>query len=87
MKIDKGADGYEDVWLDQDGICRLFERDQSVVSRHILKIYKDGEAGEGTFRDTTKVGATVKNAGRAYRVREYNLDVILSVGYKVNGKR
>ena len=51
MKIDKGADGYEDVWLDQDGICRLFERDQSVVSRHILKIYKDGEAGEGTFRD------------------------------------
>jgi hypothetical protein len=54
VKIDAGADGREDVWLDQEGICRLFERDQSVVSRHIAKLYKDGEAGRDTYRETSR---------------------------------
>jgi hypothetical protein len=67
-------------------IADLFGIDKSGISRHIKNIYKDGELDE---KSTVEKIATVQNEGNRVIKREiesYNLDVILSVGYKVNSK-
>ena len=67
-------------------IADLFGIDKSGISRHIKNIYKDGELDE---KSTVAKIATVQNEGNRIVKREiesYNLDVILSVGYKVNSK-
>jgi|LGOV01.1.fsa_nt_gb death-on-curing family protein len=74
----------ETVWLTQAQICELFERDQSVISRHVNNIFKEGELD--------KISVYAKNAytasdGKTYDVIYYNLDVIISVGYRVKSKR
>ena len=68
-------------------MCELFQRDKSVVSRHINNIFKEGELK----RDSTVAkNATVQNEGNRNVRREveyYNLDVIISVGYRVKSHR
>ena len=74
----------ETVWLSLDEMSALFERDRSVIGKHIRKIYQEKELDENRTR--------AKNArhledGRIFQVDVYNLDVIIAVGYRVNSKR
>ena len=72
------------VWLTLDEIGVLFQRDRSVIGKHIKKIYSDGELDKNR---TWAKNARVLPDGRNYTFDVYNLDIILSVGYKVNSKR
>jgi len=77
----------ESIWVTQKQLCELFERDKSVISRHIRNIFKSGELDKNA---TVAKFATVQKEGDREVVREieyYNLDVIISVGYRVNSKR
>ena len=74
----------ETVWLSLDEISLLFDRNRTVIGRHIKKIYLDSELEKNR---TCAKNARVLQDGRIYQVDVYNLDVILSVGYKVNSKR
>ena len=77
----------ETVWLTLNQMAELFGRDKSVISRHLRNIYKTGELE----RDATVAkNATVQIEGRRRVTRYiewYNLDAIISVGYRVNSKR
>ena len=70
----------ETVWLTQEQMVCLFGRDQSVIARHINNIFKEGEL----VRDSVyaKFAYTAKD-GKIYQVAYYNLDVVISVGYRV----
>jgi len=77
----------ETIWITQKQMGKLFGRDKSVISRHINNIFKSGELD----KDSTVANfATVQKEGEREVIREieyYNLDVIISVGYRVNSKR
>ena len=79
---------YKDtIWLNQKQLCELFERDKSVISRHIRNIFKEGELNK---KSTVAKNATVQKEGARNVTREvdyYNLDMIISLGYRVNSKR
>ena len=73
----------ETIWASLDQIASLFERDKSAISRHLSKIFSDGEL----HRDwVVAKNATTANDGKTYQIEYYNLDAILSVGYRVNSK-
>lgn len=76
------------VWLSLNQLSELFERDKSVISRHIKNIFSENEL---TFNSTVAKNATVpQNEGGRIVERKtdlYNLDVIISVGYRVKSKR
>jgi prophage maintenance system killer protein len=77
----------ESFWLSLNQISALFDRDKSVISRHLHNIYKEGELDQIA---TVAKNATVQiESGREVKrqVEYYNLDAILSVGYRVNSKR
>ncbi len=77
----------ETVWLSQNQLCELFGRDKSVISRHIRNIFSDGELEKSS---TVAKNATVQfEAGREVRrdVEYYNLDIIISVGYRVKSQK
>ena len=76
----------ETVWLSLNEMCTLFGRDKSVISRHIKNIFKEEELDEN---QTVAKNATVQNEGEKQVTRVidyYNLDVIISVGYRVKSK-
>lgn len=77
----------ETVWLSLDQMSSLFQRDKSTISRHIKKIFDEGEL----VREATVANfATVQNEGNRQverNIEYYNLDVIISVGYRVKSKR
>jgi hypothetical protein len=73
----------ETVWLSLNQISELFERDKSVISRHISNIFKDGELVK---KLVVAKNATTALDGKIYQVDYYNLDVIISVGYRVKSK-
>ena len=71
-------------WLNLNQISSLFDRDKSVISRHLSTIFASGEL----IRDSVVAkNATTAKDGKSYSVEFYNLDAILSVGYRVNSKR
>lgn len=73
----------ETVWLTLDQMTKLFGRDKSVISRHIKNIFEDNELK----RDSVVAKfATTASDGKTYHVDYYNLDVIISVGYRVKSK-
>ena len=77
----------ETIWLNQKQLCELFGRDKSVISRHIRNIFKEGELDPEA---TVAKNATVQIEGKREVIREieyYNLDMIISVGYRVNSKQ
>ena len=77
--------GEETVWLTQQQMATLFQRDQSVIARHIRNIYKEEELDEeGTYAKFAYMG---HDGLQLYEVTHYNLDVIISVGYRVKSKR
>ncbi len=77
----------ETVWLSLNQIADLFGRDKSVISRHINNVFKEEELDKNA---TVAKNATVQTEGNRNITREieyYNLDVIISVGYRVNSKK
>jgi hypothetical protein len=77
----------ETVWLSLNHITELFDRDKSVISRHIKNIYKEGEL---IYETTVAKNATVQlENGREVerQIDYYNLDVIISVGYRIKSQR
>ncbi len=74
----------ETVWLTLNQMSELFNRDKSVISRHVKKIFEDQELDE--FSVVAK-NATTALDGKVYQTEWYNLDVIISVGYRVKSKR
>ena len=82
-KIDTTFDG-DTVWLSIDQMAELFQRDKSTISRHIKNIFAEGELE----RDSVVAKfATTAADGKTYQVEFYNLDVIISVAYRVKSKR
>ena len=75
----------ETVWLSKEQMAVLFERDRTVISRHIKKIYEEGEL----IQDITcaKFAHMGSDEDQTYITELYNLDVIISVGYRVKSKR
>lgn len=83
VKIDTTFDS-ETVWLSIDQMAILFQRDKSTISRHIKNVFDEGEL----IRDSVVAKfATTASDGKTYQVEYYNLDVIISVGYRVKSKR
>ena len=70
----------ETVWLSLDQLSQLFQRDKSTISRHLKNIFEDGELDRNSVVANY---ATTAADGKTYRVDYYNLDVIISVGYRV----
>ena len=77
----------ETVWLSQDQLCLLFNKAKSTISEHISNIFKEGELDESVvvrkFRITTPHGA-IEGKTQKHDILYYNLDVIISVGYRVH---
>ena len=74
----------ETVWLSLDDMASLFDRNKSTISRHIKNVFDEGELG----RDSVVANfATTAADGKTYHVDYYNLDVIISVGYRVKSIR
>ena len=73
----------ETVWLSLADLCVLFSRDKSVISRHIKNIFKDGELDE---KQVVAKNATTGPDGKTYNITFYNLDVIISIGYRVKSQ-
>jgi hypothetical protein len=74
----------EDVWLNAKAIAELFEITDKVVYKHIKNIYNQEELEEA---GTVAKIATMGKNGQTYLVKYYNLDMIISIGYRVNSKK
>ncbi len=74
----------ETVWLSLDMMAQLFQRDKSTISRHIKNIFAEGELQPSAVVANF---ATTASDGKTYQVDYYNLDVIISVGYRVKSLR
>mgnify|MGYP000067361355 FL=1 len=75
------------VWLTADQMAELFQRNRSTISRHIKNVFEDGELNPDS---TVAFFATVQNEGDRTVERNlayYNLDMIISVGYRVKSHR
>jgi len=79
LRLQVKTDG-ETVWLTQEQMAMLFGRDQSVIARHIGNIFKEGELERASVYAKS---AYTASDGKTYQVAFYNLDVIISVGYRV----
>ncbi len=78
--VDVQLDG-ETVWLSLQQMADLFGRDKSVISRHLRNVFNDGELERPAV---VAKNATTAVDGKTYQVEYFNLDAILSVGYRVN---
>lgn len=80
----------ETVWLNQEQMAVLFGKARSTIAEHIQNIFKEGELSENVvcrdFRHTTLHGA-IKGKTQEIDVKYYNLDVVISVGYRVKSKQ
>ena len=74
----------ENVWLTQEGIARLFDKGRTTIIEHLKNIFSEGELNEKSvcrdFRQTA-------SDGKSYSYKFYNLEAIISVGYRVNSIR
>lgn len=80
----KGDFRRETIWATQKQIADLFNVDRTVITKHIKNIFKDTELKK---KSVCAIFAHTANDGKIYNVEFYNLDVILSVGYRANSKR
>ena len=87
--IYNGADGQtkievklenETVWLSQKQMAELFGKDRKTITRHIKNVFEEGELAKNSVCSESKHTA---NDGKEYKIRYYNLDVIISVDYRV----
>jgi hypothetical protein len=72
------------LWLSLLQIAELFERDKSVISRHLKNIF---DAGELVKNSVVAKNATTAADGKIYQVEYFNLDAIIYVGYRVNSRK
>ena len=72
------------VWLSRHQLSTLFDRDVKTVGKHINNVFKEKELSK---KSVVANFATTASDGKTYQVEHYNLDVIISVGYRVNSKR
>ena len=75
----------EDVWLNTEALAALFNIDRSGIVRHINNIYKDEELAEKST--CAKIAHVGNNGKQAYNTKYYNLDMIISIGFRVNSKK
>ena len=74
----------ETVWLNRNQLAELFDRDVKTIGKHVNNVFKESELD----RDSVVANfATTAADGKVYQVEHYNLDVIISVGYRVKSKR
>jgi hypothetical protein len=83
IKIDVRLED-ETVWLKQAHLCKLFQKSKSTISEHIKNIFKEGELEENSV---VRKFRTTAHDGKTYDTQFYNLDVIISVGYRVKSKQ
>jgi len=80
----------ETVWLTQAQMVELFQSSKANISEHIKHIFDEGELVKNVvvrkFRTTTEHGA-IPNKTQTHQIEHYNLDVIISVGYRVKSQR
>ena len=80
----------ETVWLTQAHIAELFGKGRSTIAEHIQNVFNEGELDEKlvcrNFRQTTPHGA-IEGKTQSKEVKHYNLDVIISVGYRVKSQQ
>lgn len=74
----------ETVWLNRNQLAELFDRDVKTIGKHISNIFADGELDKNSVVSNF---ATTATDGKTYQVEHYNLDVIISVGYRVKSQR
>ena len=74
----------ETVWLNLNQLADLFERDKSVISRHLRNVFEEKELNKDSV---VAKYATTASDGKLYKVEYFNLDAIISVGYRVNSRR
>lgn len=74
----------ETVWLNRQQLSTLFDRDIKTIGKHINNVFADGELSQDSV--VAKFATTAKD-GKTYNVEHYNLDVIISVGYRVKSVR
>ena len=75
----------EDVWLNTEALATLFSVKRPAITKHINNIYKDGELEENS---TCSILEHVGNDGKqTYNTKFYNLDMIISIGFRVNSKK
>src|SRR3989339_1519445 len=72
------------VWLTQEQMTRLFGKDKRTVSEHIRNVFREKELRE---KSVVRNFRTTARDGKTYQVKHYNLDVIISVGYRVKSRR
>lgn len=86
ITVDVKLDG-ETVWLDQYQLEALFDTDRTSIGRHLRNIYKSNELDENTT--SAKIAQVQQEGGREVKrnINVYNLDAILSVGYRVSSKK
>ena len=75
---------HETVWLNLLQLTELFQRDKSVISRHIRNIFQEKELD---INSVVAKNATTAKDGKIYQVDYYNLDVIISIGYRIKSQR
>src|SRR5512145_2195871 len=89
IKIDVRLE-EETVWLTQDQMAALFGKARTTITEHIQNVFKEGELNEEVvcrnFRLTTQHGA-IEGETQEVSVKHYNLDVIISVGYRVKSQQ
>ena len=80
----------ETVWLNLDQMAELFQRNKSTISRHIKNVFEEGELNKevvvAKYATTTQHGA-IEGKTQTHEVDYYNLDMIISVGYRVHSYR
>jgi len=79
----RGDVAHDTIWASLEQIAKLFGRDKSGISRHIKNIFKSGELDKDAV---VAIFATTAKDGKTYQVEYYNLDMILSIGYRVDSK-
>jgi prophage maintenance system killer protein len=77
----------ESLWLSQKQMALLFDKDADTIGLHLRNVFKDGELEEAATTEEYSVVQTEGHRQVSRKVRFYNLDAILSVGYRVNSKR
>jgi death-on-curing family protein len=74
----------ETIWATQAQIAQIFNVDRSRITHHLRNIFKDGELDENSV---CAFSAHTAADGKTYQVKTYNLDAIISVGYRINSKK
>ena len=77
----------ETVWLSQKQMAELFDKDTDTIGLHLKNIYKTSELEEDATTEESSVVQIEGNRKVKRKIKFYNLDAIISVGYRVNSKR